>query len=34
MENGRRAVGLIDFLMLADALGVDPGSLFDRVARW
>ena len=34
MENKRRAVGLIDFIMLAEALGVDPVALFERVARW
>jgi transcriptional regulator with XRE-family HTH domain len=34
IENGRRAVGLADFLMLADALEVDSVSLFERVARW
>ena len=34
MENGRRAVQLIDFLMLAKAIGVDPVALFERVARW
>jgi transcriptional regulator with XRE-family HTH domain len=34
MENGRRAVQLIEFLMLANAIGVDPVALFERVARW
>ncbi len=34
MENSRRAVGLVDFMMLAQALGVDPVALFERVARW
>jgi transcriptional regulator with XRE-family HTH domain len=34
MENGRRAVQLIDFLMLAKAIGVDPVALFERIARW
>jgi transcriptional regulator with XRE-family HTH domain len=34
MENGRRAVGLIDFVLLAKAIGVDPVALFERVARW
>lgn len=34
MENGRRSVGLIDFVMLAKAIGVDPVALFERVARW
>jgi len=34
MENGRRAVQLVDFMMLAQALGVDSVELFERVARW
>jgi transcriptional regulator with XRE-family HTH domain len=34
MENSRRAVGLIDFIMLADAIGVEPIALFERIARW
>lgn len=34
IENSRRAVGLIDFIMLADAIGVEPAALFDRIMRW
>jgi transcriptional regulator with XRE-family HTH domain len=34
IENGRRSVGLIDFILLARAIGVDPVKLFERVARW
>jgi transcriptional regulator with XRE-family HTH domain len=34
IENGRRTVGLIDFILLAKAIGVDPVALFERVARW
>lgn len=34
IENRRRAVGLIDFIMLAEAIGVAPIALFERVARW
>jgi transcriptional regulator with XRE-family HTH domain len=34
MENGRRAVQLVDFMMLAQALGVESVELFERVARW
>ncbi len=34
MENGRRAVQLIDFILLAKAIGVDPVALFERIARW
>jgi len=34
IENGRREVGLVDFLMLANAIDVDPVELFQRVARW
>jgi transcriptional regulator with XRE-family HTH domain len=34
MEHGRRAVGLIDFLMLAKAIGVEPAALLDRIERW
>jgi transcriptional regulator with XRE-family HTH domain len=34
IENNRRQVGLIDFIMLADAIDVDPVALFERIARW
>ena len=34
IENNRRAVGLIDFIMLAEAIEVDPVALFERIARW
>jgi len=34
MENSRRAVGLIDFILLAEAIGVEPIALFERIARW
>lgn len=34
MENGRRAVGLIDFVLLAEALNIEPKTLLDRVIRW
>lgn len=34
IENRRRAVGLIDFIMLAEAIDVDPIALFERIARW
>ena len=33
IENGRRAVGLIDFILLAEALGIEPKTLLDRVTR-
>ena len=34
IENSRRTVGLIDFIMLADAIDVEPAALFDRIMRW
>jgi transcriptional regulator with XRE-family HTH domain len=34
MEHGRRAVQLIDFIVLAKAIGVEPTALLERVVRW
>ena len=34
MEHGRRAVGLIDFIMLAEAINVEPVALLERITRW
>jgi transcriptional regulator with XRE-family HTH domain len=34
MENSRRSVSLIDFILFAKAIGVEPAALLDRVARW
>ena len=34
LEHGRRSVRLSDFIPLADAIGVDPVKLFERIARW
>jgi transcriptional regulator with XRE-family HTH domain len=31
IENGRRAVGLIDFFMLAQALDLEPGEVLGRI---
>ena len=33
MENNRLQVGLIDFIMLAEAIEIDPVALFERIAR-
>lgn len=33
-ESGRRAVRLADFLMIANALNIDPIALLHRVLRW
>ena len=34
MEHGRRAIGLVDFVLLAKAIGKDPGELLERVVSW
>ena len=34
MEHGRRAMGLIDFVLLAKAIGKDPVELLKRVLSW
>jgi hypothetical protein len=34
MENGRRTVQFIDFILLAKAIGVEPAALLKRVVRW
>jgi transcriptional regulator with XRE-family HTH domain len=34
MEHGRRTVGLIDFILLAHAIGKDPAELLKRVTSW
>ena len=34
IENGRRAVGLVDFLLLAPALRMEPEELIRRLASW
>jgi hypothetical protein len=33
-ESGERRLDVVEFFELAEALGVDPVSLFERVARW
>jgi len=34
IEHGRRAVQLVDFILLAKALRIDPVTMFERIARW
>lgn len=34
VEGGRRPVHLVDFLMIAKALNIDPLALLHRVLRW
>jgi len=34
LEGGRRATQMIDFLMVAKALNIDPIGLLYRVLRW
>jgi transcriptional regulator with XRE-family HTH domain len=34
LENGRREVTLIDFIMIAHALRVDPYRLLRRILQW
>lgn len=34
IENSRRAVGLIDFIMIAEAIGIKPAELLERIVRW
>jgi transcriptional regulator with XRE-family HTH domain len=34
MEHGRRAMSLVDFVLLAKAIGKDPGELLKRVVSW
>jgi transcriptional regulator with XRE-family HTH domain len=34
MEHGRRAVQLVDFILLAESIGVEPVALLERVTRW
>lgn len=33
-ETGERRLDVVEFFELATALGVDPVTLFERVARW
>lgn len=34
VESGERRLDVVEFFELAEALGVDPVALFERVARW
>lgn len=34
IESGERRLDVVEFFDLAEALGVDPLALFERVARW
>lgn len=34
IEHGRRAVGLIDFILIAKAMGIEPNALLNRITRW
>jgi transcriptional regulator with XRE-family HTH domain len=34
IESGRRAVHLLDFVMIARALKIEPTALLDRILRW
>jgi ribosome-binding protein aMBF1 (putative translation factor) len=34
IESGERRLDVAEFFELAEALGVDPVALFERVARW
>jgi DNA-binding XRE family transcriptional regulator len=34
IESGERRLDVVEFFELAQALGVDPVALFERVARW
>ena len=34
MEHGRRAISLVDFVLLANAIEVDPAELLKRVVSW
>ena len=34
IEGGRRAVGFVDFVLIARALHIEPGRLLQRVLQW
>lgn len=34
VESGERRLDVVEFFELAEALGVNPVALFERVARW
>lgn len=34
IESGRRVIGLVDFILIARAIGVEPDRLLQRILRW
>jgi len=34
IENSRREVSLVDFLMLSEAMDMEPVALLERIQRW
>lgn len=34
IENGRREISFVDFVMIAEAIGKDSGELMKRVSSW